>query len=72
MEGLESQSRHPHSSPAAKVDPHEEELILHLRHSRNLGARHIQSELRRLNDLSLGQATIHKVLQRNQEKPVKK
>ena len=72
LAGLESQSRRPHNSPAAKVGPHEEGLILDLRHTRNLGARRIQSELRRQNDLSLGLATIHKVLQKHQVKPVRK
>ena len=72
LAGLESQSRRPLNSPAAKVGPHEEGLILDLRHTRNLGARRIQSELRRQNDLSLGLATIHKVLQKHQVKPVRK
>ena len=70
--GLESQSRRPHSSPAAKVGDREEWLILNLRHGRNLGARRIQSELIRQHDLSLGLATVHKVLQKHQVKPVKK
>jgi transposase len=69
---LESQSRRPFNPPAAKVGPHEERLILDLRHTRNLGARRIQSELRRQNHLSLGLATIHKVLQKHQVKPVRK
>jgi len=70
--GLESQSRRPHSSPATKVGPEEESLILDLRHARNLGARRIQSELLRQNKISLGLATIHKVLQKHHVKPVRK
>ncbi|MBB92544.1 MAG: IS481 family transposase [Magnetovibrio sp.] len=70
--GLESHSRRPHSSPAAKVDAEMEALIIGLRKSRNLGARRLQSELLRLHDISLSLATIHKVFQRNQVKPVKR
>lgn len=54
LAGLESQSGRLLSSPAAKVGPHGESFILDLRHSRNLGARRIQSELRRQNDLFWG------------------
>jgi len=49
-----------------------EALIIGLRKSRNLGARRLQSELLRLHDISLSLATIHKVFQRNQVKPVKR
>tara|TARA_R110000782_G_scaffold184211_8_gene274475 strand:- start:637 stop:1521 length:885 start_codon:yes stop_codon:yes gene_type:complete len=70
--GLESHSRRSHSSPAAKVDAEMEALIIGLRKSRNLGARRLQSELLRLHDISLSLATIHKVFQRNQVKPVKR
>jgi len=63
LPGLENQNRRSLHPPAAKIGPHEERLILDLRHSRNLGARQIQSELRRQNDLFLGLAKIHKVLQ---------
>ena len=45
---------------------------MELRRTRNLGARRIQSELKRQNDISLALATIHKVLQRNHVKPVRK
>ena len=72
VEGLQSKSRRPHSSPAAKVSPKEEALILELRHSRNLGARRIQSELLRQHSISLALATIHKVLQKHHVKPVRK
>ena len=72
LTGLQSLSRRPHSSPNSKVGPGEESLILELRSSRNLGARRIQSEIRRHNDLQLSLATIHKVLTQNNVKPVKK
>jgi transposase-like protein len=72
LAGLESQSRRPNTSPATKVGDREEGLIVELRHSRNLGARRIQSELRQQHNLSLGLATIHKVLQRHQARPVRK
>ncbi|HET7831648.1 MAG TPA: IS481 family transposase [Gallionella sp.] len=70
--GLQSHSRRPLNSPNAKVSNHHEHLILGLRSQRNLGARRIQSELLRQHDLSLGLATIHKVLQKHQVKPIKK
>ena len=70
VDGLVSQSRRPKSSPSTNVGETEEQLILSLRCSRNLGARRIQSELGRLHGLSLGIATIHKILTRNEVKPV--
>ncbi len=70
--GLESQSRRPHSSPNRKASNKEESLILELRTSRNLGARRIQSELKRLHKISLSLATIHKILKKNNVKPIKK
>jgi len=70
--GLESRSRRPHNSPATKVGPQEERLILKLRRKRNLGERRIQSELLRHNRISLALATIHKVLKQNNVEPVKK
>ncbi len=72
IDGLRSQSRRPLSSPNAKVGSKEETLILELRKVRNLGARRIQSELVRLHQLSFSLATIHKVLTRNEIKPLKK
>lgn len=72
VDGLHSQSRRPLSSPATKISPQYERLILTLRGQRNLGARRIQSELLRQHELSLGLATIHKVLQKNHVKPIKK
>jgi transposase InsO family protein len=72
VDGLHSQNRRPLSSPATKVSPQYEQLILTLREQRNLGARRIQGELLRQHELALGLATIHKVLQKNHVKPVKK
>ena len=72
VDDLASRSRRPHSSPNIKAGRHEEQLILDLRTDRNLGARRIQSELRRLHAISLSLATIHKVLRRNHVKPLKK
>ena len=72
LEGLKSQSRRPHNSPAAKIDLGYEQLILELRKKRNLGARRIQSELKRLHQVSLSIASIHKVLSRNQVRPLVK
>ena len=72
IEGLRSHSRRPLHSPNTKVSNHHEQLILDLRTQRNLGARRIQSELLRQHTLSLGLATIHKVLQKHEVKPIKK
>ena len=70
--GLVNRSRRPHHSPNTKVGKQEEQLILNLRKTRNLGARRIQSELKRLYEISLSLATVHKVLQKHAVKPVKK
>ncbi|GAB7194516.1 hypothetical protein OS31_41510 [Dickeya oryzae] len=70
--GLESHSRRPKRSPATKTGPNEVAMILELRTLRNLGARRIQSELKRLRSLSLAIATIHKILCQHQVNPVVK
>ncbi len=70
--GSESHSRRPKSSPSTKTGAREVALILELRSLRNLGARRIQSELKRLHSISLAIASIHKVLCQNQVKPVVK
>ncbi len=59
-------------SPARKVLAEQEELILQLRRDRGLGARRIQNELRRLHEISLSLATVHRVLVRNEVKPLKR
>ena len=69
-QGLCSNSRRPHSSPNSKVTPQHEELILGLRRERKLGPLRIQAELLRLHDLRFSTATIWKVLDRHQAKPL--
>jgi len=44
VKGLKSLSRRPHNSPNTKADQKEEQLILGLRTTRNLGARRIKVE----------------------------
>lgn len=61
IESLLSQSRRPHNSPTSKVTKNIEELILALHHTRDLGARRLQSELLRVHEISLSIATIHKL-----------
>lgn len=58
-------SRRPKGSPATKVFAQQEDIILALRNVRKLGVRRIQNELKRLHNLSLSLATIHKVLARH-------
>ncbi|OEU71317.1 MAG: integrase, partial [Desulfovibrio sp. S3730MH75] len=70
VNGLKSLSRRPHNSPASKISPEHEDLILELRRERNLGARRIQSELKRLHEISLAVASIHKDLCRHPVKPL--
>lgn len=69
---LSDQSKRPKSSPNKKINDVLQALILILRNERNLGARRIQSELLRLNNLSLSLATIHKALKVSEAKPIKK
>ena len=63
--GLVSQSRRPKSRPKSrpkqKVFDQEEAWILELRRERNLGARRIQQELRRLHGCRLSLETIHTI-----------
>lgn len=68
--GLASQSRRPHRSPNRKVFEQETHWILELRRTRHLGARRIQSELKRLYHYELGLATIQKVLQQHHVPPI--
>lgn len=72
VEGLQDQSRRPHRSPNSKITPEIESLILDIRKKRKLGARRIQSELKRLYSMSLSLASIHKVLSRNKVRPLQK
>ncbi len=72
VEGLKDQSRRPHNSPNKKLNQQIEKWIIDFRLKRNLGARRIQTELIRLHDCHLSLASIHKILIRNQVKPIKK
>lgn len=63
-DGLRSQSRRPHGSPARKVGTGEEAAILDLRTNRRLGIKRLRNEMVRLHELRLSVATIHKVLKR--------
>ena len=62
--GLKELSRKPHSSPK-KVSDQQEKLLLSIRNERKLGVRRVQSEIKRLHDISLSLATIHKVFKKN-------
>jgi len=66
LDGLASQSRRPHHSPAQKVFAQQTQWILALRQERKLGVRCIQNELVRLHDCHLSITTITDVLQRHQ------
>ncbi len=70
INGLQDQSHRPHSSPSRKVNKKHEKWILDLRTHRKMGARRIQNELKRLYGYDLSLATIHKVLIRNQVRPI--
>lgn len=70
--GLVSHSRRPKNSPKRKVFAQEEAWILELRQERNLGARRIQQELRRLHSCRLSLETIHMALKRHQAKPLRR
>ena len=69
-DGLKALSRRPHSSPLIKVDKHVETLILSMRKTRKLGIKRLRSELNRLHNISLSAAVIHKILSRNNCKPL--
>jgi transposase InsO family protein len=70
IDGLKEVSRRPKHSPIRKIFEQQENCILQLRTERKLGARRIQNELKRLYNLNLSLATIHKVLKRNTVKPL--
>jgi transposase InsO family protein len=65
LSGLTELSRRPHNTPASKVTPQYEELILLLRKERKLGVHRIQSEIKRLHNFSLSLATIHKIFKKH-------
>lgn len=62
IEGLRSRSRRPERSPNRKRTPELERRVLQMGRKRNLGARRIQSELLREDELHLSLATIDKIL----------
>ncbi|WP_264339189.1 IS481 family transposase [Wolbachia endosymbiont (group A) of Cydia splendana] len=64
-QGLSNLSSRPKTLPLQKINESNEQLILHLRKARKLGARRIQAELKRLHDISFALATIHKVLKKH-------
>ena len=63
---LSSFSGKPINSPLQKRNETNERIILDLGKSRNLGARRLQNELKRLYSISFSTATIHKVLKKKQ------
>ena|SRR5947209_9109913 len=67
-DGLRSESRRPHRSPASKVSEQERAWIAEFR-KRGLGSRRIQSELKRSYDLELSRPTIEKVFQSLEPRP---
>jgi len=68
--GLLNRSRRPMRLPNRRVLEKDRLFILRLRAKRKLGARRIQSELRRHHDLRLSLDSIHKVLVSNQVSPL--
>jgi transposase InsO family protein len=72
LTGLKNQSKRPKHSPNQKIFEKQEEWILEIRSEMNIGARRIQNELVRQYDYRLSLASIQKILQRNQVKPVQK
>ena len=70
LDGLNDVSKRPHNYPNTKVDNQVETWILAFRKKRKLGARRIQNELLREHNCHLSLATIHKVLTKNDVKPL--
>ena len=70
MDGLCSESRKPLNSPTIKLTEELLELIQEYRDKRKLGARRIQLELIRNDQIRLSLATIHKVLHKLNFKPL--
>jgi transposase-like protein len=68
-EGLYDEKYTPKNFPLQKRSETDENLIINLR-KRNLGARRIQSELKRLHNISFSTATIHKVLKKHTVAPL--
>jgi transposase InsO family protein len=70
--GLYSKSRRPHRISGRKVSDQIEAWILDFRSTQNIGPKSIQDELLRLQGVRLSTATIWKVLDRNEVKPLKR
>ena len=70
-DGLVSHNRRPLTSPTKKITDDVERKVLALRGARNLGARRIQSELKRLHSIALSLGSIHKILVNNSVSPIK-
>ena len=68
MKGLEEHSRCPISVEPHKLTPQTKRLVLDMRQTRNLGHRRIQSELKRLHEISLSVASIDKIFKQAQAK----
>jgi transposase InsO family protein len=68
MKGLEEHSRRPTSVEPHKLTEPTKRLVLVMRRTRNLGHRRIQSELKRLHEISLSLASIDKIFKQAQEK----
>ena len=72
IDGLQEQSKRPHTFPNQKLNDENKGWILAFRKERNLGAHRIKTELLRLHNCSLGLATIQKVLLKANVKPIAK
>ena len=70
-EGLYDLKCTPKNFPLQKRSDTDEKLIINLRKERKLGARRIQSELKRLHNISFSTATIHKVLKKHALGPLR-
>lgn len=72
LDWLVSKSRRPHSAPNKKIFVEQEQQVLRRRKEDNLGVRRIQNELKRQHQFSLSLATIHKILVKNDVKPLRR
>jgi transposase InsO family protein len=70
VEGLRSRDRRPRRSPGLKRTESITALVLKLRKTRRMGARRLQSELRRHHGTRLSLSTIHKVLRAHDVRPL--
>ena len=70
LAGLAGRSCKPFSSPQKKITVELENLVLELRLNRKIGARRIRTELKRLHEIDLSVASIHKILTGHQVKPL--